>query len=62
MTIFSSTWNRLHGFFFLHREILHGTLCKDDTYILFFSKKSSMAPVLMARQEFKAFGTTRVQG
>ena len=31
----SSTWNRSH-FFSLRREILHGPLCKDDTYILFF--------------------------
>ena len=32
----------LHGigctFFFLRREILHGPLCKDDTYMLFFFK------------------------
>ena len=37
-------------FFFLRREILHGPLCKDDTYILCFLKKkkkktSSVAPV-----------------
>ena len=45
----------LHGvsctlFSFLRREILHGLLCKDDTYIRFFffkKKKSSMAPVFV---------------
>ena len=36
MTIFSSTWNQLHVFFELRREILHGPLCKDETYILSF--------------------------
>ena len=43
MTIFSSTWNRLHVFFFLHRENLHGPLCKDDTYILFWWRRRRAA-------------------
>ena len=37
VAIFSSTWNRLHVFF-AQRKIVHGPLCKDDTYILFFEE------------------------
>ena len=37
---FSSTWNQLHVFFEMRREILHVPLCKDDSYVLsLFSKK-----------------------
>ena len=49
MTMFSSTCNQLHVFFESRREILHGPLCKDDTYILIFLKQSSMAPARLAR-------------
>ena len=45
MTILSSAWNRLHVvFFFLRREILHGPLCLDDTYILLFPEEEQHGP------------------
>ena len=60
MTIFSSTWNRLHVFF-ICAEKLCVAFCGRMTRT-YFLKKSSMAPVWMTHKDLKSICMAPVQG